>query len=174
MMSSFCFLLIRWRKRRENFVLFYKGYVARRISMSTRCSIAMQLSDGRVTGIYCHWAGDIHQNGVTLYKHYQCTEKIQALIALGHLSSLGAELAPDPAREHSWQNSQKDVCVAFHRDRGDSWENVAPVTACIKEFYETQCQEVDYLWRDDAWWVSSAEFIDGEYTVCHRPLREAI
>lgn len=89
--------------------------------MGTRSHIGMLQPDGTVNAIYCHWDGYPENNGKILMEHYTDPKKIEALIALGSLSSLGPELGEkhdfdgrDPAHE-TW-------CKAHHRDRGEDLE----------------------------------------------------
>ena len=90
--------------------------------MSTNAAIGMTMSDGTIHAVYLHWDGYIANGGAgeTLVEHYQDRVKVEKLIALGFLSSLGAEVDPDPASPHSWSNPQPRVTVAYHRDRKES------------------------------------------------------
>ena len=87
--------------------------------MSTNAAIGLMMSDGTIKAVYVHWDGYPFDGGVgvTLAEHYKEREKIEKLISLGFLSSLGAEVAPNPAFPHSWANPQDNVTVAYHRDR---------------------------------------------------------
>lgn len=95
----------------------------------------LKKKDVKFNCIYCHWDGYI-ENGVgeMLFEHYQDPEKIKKLIALGDISCLGEEI--DPKGEHSFDNPEKGVTIAYHRDRNepfrsltlDNWEEV--VDAC--------------------------------------------
>lgn len=86
--------------------------------MSTRSFISMQLPDGSVRGVYCHFDGYLEGVGAILRDHYTNPDKVSRLINLGSLSSLGPELGEahdfDTARygNSSWT-------TAFHRDRGE-------------------------------------------------------
>jgi len=86
--------------------------------MSTRSFISMQLPDGSVRGVYCHFDGYLDGVGKMLKEHYTNPDKVSRLINLGSLSSLGPELGErhdfDTAR---YANS--DWTTAYHRDRGE-------------------------------------------------------
>lgn len=82
--------------------------------MSTRCYI----SDGK-NYIYCHNSGYLGGVGRMLYNEYRDIDKIKALMSLGDISVLGERLTPDPNSEHSFDNPQEGVTVAYHRDRGE-------------------------------------------------------
>ena len=67
--------------------------------MSTNAAIGMTMPDGTIKAVYLHWDGYISDDGAgeTLAEHYKDRAKVEKLIALGFLSSLGAEVDPDPA-----------------------------------------------------------------------------
>ena len=92
--------------------------------MSTRSGVGLLMPDGTIKAIYVHWDGYITDIGAgeTLSAHYKDRTKVEKLIALGFLSSLGAEVDPDPAFPHNWKHPQKNVTVAYHRDRNDPLE----------------------------------------------------
>ena len=127
--------------------------------MSTNSTIAMLLPDGRVRGIYCHWDGSLGWNGEILNESYASTEKVTALLELGFLSGLGESLVPDPTKPHTWKDAQPGVCVAYHRDRGDAWEDVKPIEDDMDAYYEVQAQHFNYLWKDGTWWVGRLDSI---------------
>ena len=87
--------------------------------MSTNAAIGLAMPNGTIKAVYLHWDGYIANGGAgeTLAEHYKDRAKVEKLIALGFLSSLGAEVDPDPAHPHSWSNPQPNVTVAYHRDR---------------------------------------------------------
>lgn len=85
--------------------------------MSTRSTIAIRRLDGSMTKIYCHWDGYIEYNGIMLQKYYNTPDKIEELLKLGSLSSLG--IRANPIGEHSFDKPEEDTTVAYHRDRGE-------------------------------------------------------
>jgi len=118
--------------------------------MGTRSTIAIQNTDGTVTGIYCHWDGYTSHNGAILAENYTTEDTVRELIALGDLSSLGEKIGDkvdfDDYKSHNGQ------CVAYGRDRGergveaathDSW------TALLEDFG----QEYDYLFVPGEGWT---------------------
>ena len=108
--------------------------------MSTRSTIGIKLEDGSVKAIYCHWDGyPKHQR--PLLKHYNTKEKVEELIALGSLSILGEEIGvkhpfdavikkDDDVTEKldAYTALYGKMCKCYHRDRGEDWEDVKPVT----------------------------------------------
>lgn len=67
--------------------------------MSTHASIAKLEKDGTVTSIYCHFDGDIDTVGRILVKHYETPEKIEELLSMGDVQSLGEKIeAPEAVK----------------------------------------------------------------------------
>ena len=118
--------------------------------MSTRSHIGIRNTDGTVDYIYCHYDGYPSGVGETLTKHYTTYDKVKALIALGDLSALGAEIGEkQDFNDRSTQN--EDWCLAYGRDRGES---------------NTEFRTDSYLnmISDDN--VSYAYVFDGDYWEC--------
>lgn len=107
--------------------------------MSTRSTISIKRKDGTTTSIYCHFDGYIEGVGVTLQLAYNTADKVEALLQLGNLSSLGYYVAPDNSEEHSFDNPQTNVCVAYHRDRGEEYHQSAGVNEFNYTFDEEEC-----------------------------------
>lgn len=102
--------------------------------MSTNAHIGIY-KDGKIEYIYSHWDGYPQHVGRILQEHYTDVEKIQELIALGDISNLGQKVKPDENQEHSFDNPLRDVTVAYHRDRGESYDDVkAALTDNINDF----------------------------------------
>lgn len=87
------------------------------IEMATPSVIGIINLDGTVEGIYCHWDGHVPSNGKTLLEYYNDEDRIRKLISGGSLSYLAKNI--DPIGEHSFEKPEKDVCVYYHRDRGE-------------------------------------------------------
>ena len=146
--------------------------------MSTRSRIGILKKDGSITSIYCHLDGYPEWVGEKLYKKYNSLDRIERLISLGNISHLEDNLEPDPEQEHSFghDTEQKNVVVAYHRDRNENWEYVKPKNFNnIKEF-EKYCKKSDqefaylydeenekYIWSPIPWYEESEmEFNDLE------------
>ena len=130
----------------------------RRKKMSTNAAIGLTMPDGTIKAVHLHWDGYIAHGGAgeTLEEHYKDREKVKKLIALGFLSSLGAEVAPDPASPHSWKNPQPNVTVAYHRDRNDPLEPA--IVFKDKDSFAEEAKgslwaEYAYLFEDGRWLV---------------------
>ena len=59
--------------------------------MATRSAIGIRHGDV-IKGIYAHWDGYVECNGRILFENYRDSVKVNRLISLGDLSSLGAEI----------------------------------------------------------------------------------
>ena len=127
--------------------------------MSTRSEIGILNKDGTVTSIYCHWDGYPEYNGVILSEYYTKEEIVKELIKNGDLSSLHESISPDKGMEHSLENPQEDVCVYYHRDIGEEWEQVMPKTysnikSWVKEVQQGW-QEYMYLFKNGKWYCTT-------------------
>lgn len=89
--------------------------------MATRSFIGKVQNDGTVVGVYCHWDGYPDCVGKTLAEHYKDPAKVDALIALGSISSLGEEIGSDDG-VHTFDNPRDGWTVAYGRDRGEELE----------------------------------------------------
>ena len=92
--------------------------------MSTRCDIGIK-KFGTVEIIYCHFDGYLSAVGKTLLENYTNLNKIEELMSLGSISSLGKEL--NGSINHSHSNPDKDVTVAYMRDRGEKNQEASVV-----------------------------------------------
>lgn len=121
--------------------------------MSTRSAIGMLTTNGTVKYIYCHWDGYIEWNGQMLIEHYSTQEQVEKLIALGDLSSLREKIEPDPNTEHNFDNPQPDVCIAYHRDRGEVLRigEINYNYYNILSMYNECWAEFAYLWKGGEW-----------------------
>lgn len=122
--------------------------------MGTRSRIGIEDGEtGRVRSIYCHWDGYPSHNGRILVEHYSDRTKLEELIALGSISSLGEEIGEkhdfDGPRHETWT-------LAYGRDRGEA--DVEAVESADAEAYYALAQEgweeYAYLYRQGAWFVA--------------------
>lgn len=119
--------------------------------MATRSTISIKTDDGYYRTIYCHWDGYISHNGVILVDNYDTAEKVNALIDLGNLSSLAPKLSGSEL--HSFDTPEKDVCVAYGRDRGDK------NTEARKNYWaydsSIQGEQYNYVFKDGEWYYNT-------------------
>lgn len=123
--------------------------------MSTRCRIGKLNADGTVTSVYCHYDGyptGDYSVGHMLNTYHNKEEEVDKIMSLGDISSLGKYLEPtDP--NHSFDTPQKDVTVAYGRDRGEDGVE-ARVDASEKDYFVQENDwdiEYKYLWKDGKW-----------------------
>ena len=116
--------------------------------MATRSTISLIHEDGSVIGIYCHWDGYPEHNGEILNKSYTDNKSVLKLIGLGQLSILGNHIEPT-GEDHSFENAEDDVCVAYHRDRGEDLNIYTSKSK--KEFLENYAEEYNYFFENGIW-----------------------
>jgi len=127
--------------------------------MSTRSTIARQNEDGTITAIYCHFDGYPSGVGAILQAHYQDAQKVDALIGLGSLSGLGAEIGeahPFEAR-YADDDPRAAWCLAYGRDRGEA-NTDATTFPDIVAYYAARDDywaDYQYLFADGAWFIRS-------------------
>ena len=130
--------------------------------MGTRSMIGKLEDNGTVTAIYCHWDGYAEGVGHTLMKHYRDADKVDALMALGDLSVLAAEIGEKhPFSYHDVQMTSEqynelygNMCLAYGRDRNE--KNVAAKTFANIDVYAEEAlplmgSEYLYLYEDGFW-----------------------
>ena len=123
--------------------------------MATRSAIGIKNEKGEIKAVYCHWDGYPDWVGKVLVKHYNTAEKVEELLALGDLSSLGERVKPNENEEHSFENPVRDVTVAYHRDRSDELNAARTyysIEKFITDFDEAWC-EYYYIFDKGEWFV---------------------
>ena len=128
--------------------------------MATRSTIALEFADGTVEQVYCHWDGYLEHNGQILLKHYSDPFKLQRLIDLGAISSLGPEIGEK--QDFDKRDTQNDNwSLIYARDRGEEL-----VKHKFKDFADyranAQSEEYNYILRTDGkWYVEFYGEFDG-------------
>jgi len=118
--------------------------------MATRSNIAMKTKEGKIVSVYCHWDGYVANNGKILLENYTDADKIEALVALGAISSLGTVIGEK--QDFDDRSTQKDDWTLFYtRDRGESLS--------IQEYDDipswiADMEEYAYLWDGQNWLVN--------------------
>ena len=136
--------------------------------MSCRSNIVMKQKDGIYKSIYCHNDGDLEHNGVLLYYHYSDPIKVELLTSLGDISLLEENVFPDTTKEHTFDNRQDFVTVAYHRDRGEQlrFEVYNSKEKLLDDFSKSDSNYL-YLFEDDKWF-----FVDKEKGLKFEPLED--
>lgn len=126
--------------------------------MSTRAAVGIQHPDGSIQAIYVHSDGYLDGVGKALAQHYTEPAKVEQLVKLGDLSSLGAEIGEKHDFNTHWETLEpRDWCLAFGRDRGEKGTE-AHSFASIEELREWAAQvwaEYIYLFTADGWQVDA-------------------
>ena len=123
--------------------------------MGTRSRIGLVAANGKVKSIYCHWDGYPTGVGKKLLDNYSDPASVKALLALGSISSLQENLAPEPGTTHQFGDAQDGVTVAYHRDRGEP--KVISKADNADDMYREACEgweEYAYLYRDGQWYCT--------------------
>jgi hypothetical protein len=120
--------------------------------MSTRSYIARENTDGSFDVIYCHGDSYIEHHGPILLNHYSDPAKVDQLIALGDISSLGPEIGE---KLTNWYSGYGAQCRAYMRDRGEEgvaawheekWANV--VKEAPGYIYVFRVAEGKWYWQN--------------------------
>ena len=127
-----------------------------------RANIARIRPDGSGDHIYLHY-GEPLENATILLEHYQTEGQIQALLALGALSSIGPMIGEriDFYQVISCPTLRDAQCVAYHRDRSDPWLRCRPLpfTGGLDGFRQAASDMVQWLYAHtpDGWTACRAE-----------------
>lgn len=109
--------------------------------MATRSRIAIEMEDGSVQSIYCHFDGYPSHNGEVLSNHYDYEKTLQ-LIKLGDISFLGKSL---------------DETIAYTRDRGEDAADNKPITHTgIESFFNGDIEVWGYLITNNGEWLAKS------------------
>jgi hypothetical protein len=118
--------------------------------MGTRSYIGiLESSEGlnkKVIFIYCHYDGYPEGVGSTLVNHYYSPFKVDQLIALGDLSSLGEEIG----EKHNFATHVQEHpkwCLAYMRDRGE--RGCLPAWVSLKRYITDGDVPYKYLYNTE-------------------------
>ena len=125
--------------------------------MGTRSNITRENADGSFDSIYCHWDGYPSHNGRILLEHYTDAEKINELLSLGDLSSLGASIG----QKHDFNDRENSDCTFYGRDRGESGTET--------QHFEDAEELAGYL--EESWteWVYLYRVAEGRWYFTNNP-----
>lgn len=118
--------------------------------MSTNSGIALRSGETFQT-IYCHWDGHPRTMLPMLRENYNSLELAAKLISYGDASSIDKKLDPTPGVAHTFMMPEKDVCVFYHRDRGDDWFGCQSVCYTKKKLFDQPAFEYVYIFEDGEW-----------------------
>lgn len=138
--------------------------------MGTRSRIGIEVPNGAVYSIYCHWDGYVSHNGRILFDYYQDEAKIRELMDLGDISSLGENIGEK--HDFDKHDSKSNECNAYGRDRNET-DVDCRVDDNSEQFLagaEDGWEEYVYLWKDGHWWVSGVGGGAGPFLVSNREI----
>jgi hypothetical protein len=117
--------------------------------MATTSTIAIELHDGTIQMINCHWDGYLEHNGKLLNKFWYQYDKILQLMALGNLSRLGQEIG----QQHDFQHPHPQWCLAYGRDGGEQNCQCQVYDNYNQYQHEAKFAEYNYVFLKDQWLV---------------------
>ena len=118
--------------------------------MSTRSTIAMVTSRGDIDAIFCHWDGYPEYVGKILDARYTDERRVEKLMDMGDLESLGKTLAKCRFHRRDFGCSEEDSRKVTHKSLSEA---VAAMDA------ELGLREYLYLFADMRWMVHA---LDGD------------
>ena len=135
--------------------------------MSTHSRIGVDRGNGMIESIYCHFDGYLRGVGRVLLKNYTNDVKVDDLMKLGDISSIGSEIG----EKHDFVKYDKNMCNSYGRDRDEDDVNsvvnkYSSPAAFIQWAKRQSGAYYVYLWRDGKWWYNmiSDEIIFKELT----------
>jgi hypothetical protein len=119
--------------------------------MATRSRIGILDESGQVRSIYCHFDGYPKGVGAVLEAYYTDKERVEALLALGDISSLGCKLSEEDAcAVGDIACISPEVTVAYHRDRGEQL-NPCKVDLSLDSFKRSDFGDYAYVFTAGEW-----------------------
>ena len=106
--------------------------------MATRSNIALELNDGSVERIYCHWDGYPDNNGRILLENYTTAEQVAEMLSLGDMSVLAEDI-------HETEY--------YARDRDEDIEK--PTRFKSREEAKDNMEQYLYIFTKDGKWIVS-------------------
>jgi hypothetical protein len=130
--------------------------------MATRSLIGMVKPDTTVDYIYCHWDGYPEHHLPILENYYFAENSVAELLSMGYLSSLAESIHAPEGTQHSFEKPLNDVCVFYHRDRGEDLEHTKSRNVSYNEYTKPSFgydswSEFKYLFQDGEWQVFEVE-----------------
>jgi len=125
--------------------------------MATRSTIAVELDDGVIKQVYCHWDGYLAHNGKLLLEHYTDPIVAEELVTIGSISSL-RETAGE---QHSFDDrydatdARSKWTTYYGRDRGEEDSGYHMFKNFEDYAANHQYEEYEYILRNDGLWYVS-------------------
>jgi hypothetical protein len=111
--------------------------------MSTRSRIGLELADGSILSIYCHYDGYPEFNGAKLVEHFNSYEKASELVDLGDISCLWTNAG--------WDNETlPETGPLPYSSRGDNYPPRLDADLC-EYLLPDNSEEFAYVFRGGEW-----------------------
>lgn len=126
--------------------------------MATRSTISIELDDGVIKQVYCHWDGYLAHNGKLLLAHYTDPIVAEELITVGSISSL----RETTGEQHSFDERYEDTdarskwTTFYGRDRGEEDAGYHMFKNFDDYVANHQYEEYEYILRNDGLWYVAA------------------
>lgn len=124
--------------------------------MSTHALISYKISNNEYKTIYVQNDGMLSSLGNKLLNYYNSNDKALALVNLGDLSAVYRLLEPTTST-HSFDKPEKDVTIAYHRDRGEDYSVAILDNDSLIEWSKEWDISETYLWDKDNWFVRKGD-----------------
>jgi hypothetical protein len=113
--------------------------------MATRSRIGIQLKDGSVLSVYCHWDGYPEWNGKKLKEHFNSYEQAAELIDGGDISSLWTD--------KDWEQREMQSRPLYYAERGetDTEPNLDNSLQAFIKGVNDSWADYAYLFADGKW-----------------------
>ena len=114
--------------------------------MSTNSTVAVK-TDAGYESIYVHWDGYFDYMYPMLSENYASLERASALVSFGDASFIAKRIMPSVGSDHSFEHPEEDVCVFYHRDRGEDFHSAfySNKNGVLKSQYYV------YIFEDNMW-----------------------
>ena len=131
--------------------------------MSTNSTIAVKTDKG-YEAIYVHNDGYFSYMYPMLSENYASWERAEALVSFGDASFIAKRIMPSQGSDHSFDHPEEDVCVFYHRDRGEPWHQ-NETTFYLTKGEVLKSQYYTYIFEDGEWkaYQGGAEVDSYEY-----------
>ena len=111
--------------------------------MATRSRIGIELSDGSILSVYCHWDGYPEFNGVKLVEHFNSRDAVTELIDGGDISALWTNAG--------WNNETlPETGPLYFSSRGENCPPRLDADLC-DYLLAVNAEEYHYLFRNGKW-----------------------
>jgi hypothetical protein len=114
--------------------------------MSTNSYVAVKTDKG-YDAIYVHWDGYFSYMYPMLSENYASLERATALVSFGDASFIAKRIMPSVGSDHCFERPEEDVCVFYHRDRGEELN----IFHCYRKDELFKRQYYVYIFEDGMW-----------------------